>query len=490
MSKRYPTIRDTTRRKYATPTIPALRSAPDLEGDFLGFSVHPSRRSNVVNQRDWLIRGGQVIDPANGIDGAGDVLIRNGQIETVGMGLNGAGAQVFDAAGLLVTPGWIDIHVHLRQPGFSEKETVETGTAAAAAGGFTSIACMPNTKPALDSPDVLRQLQRAVSIEGAVRVHPIGTITRGRSGADVVDFDALVDAGAVGFSDDGDTTANSALMREALEASSRLNRPVMVHCEDAPLAHGAMHEGTVSAKLGIEGIPAAAEEIIIARDLMLAELTGGWLHVCHVSSGRGIELVAEAKRRGVRVTAEVMPHHITMSDEWVAGCRVLHNTDESPGVAGTPADPNTKVNPPLRPVPDTMALLQAVKDGMFDCFATDHAPHARPEKSGSTFVDAAFGLSGLEFAFPLTYALVRAGHLSVSELVRLWTVAPAGILRSEGGTLSEGACADVTVFDPNQVWTVRPDQLRTKSANTPLLDMNLRGRAVLTLVEGTARHRL
>lgn len=453
------------------------------------FAMHLAHRRDGVSRRGWLIRGGQLIDPANGIEGIADVLVRNGRIVAVGGDLDGDGVQEFDATGLLVTPGWIDVHVHLRQPGFPEKETVATGTAAAATGGFTSIACMPNTKPALDSPEVLRQLGDTVATEGAVRVFPIATITRGRLGAEVVDFDALVGAGAIGFSDDGDTTADSALMRIALEASLRLNRPVMVHCEDKPLARGAMHEGIVSAKLGIPGIPAAAEEIIIARDLMLAEMTGGWLHVCHVSTGRGAELIAEAKRRGVRVTAEVMPHHLTMSDEWVAGSRVLHNTDEAPGGPGNPADPNTKVNPPLRPVTDTVALLEAVKDGTFDCFGTDHAPHALPEKSGSTYAGAAFGMSGLEFAFPLTYALVRAGQFSVSDLVRYWTVGPAGILGTQGGTLSEGALADLTVFDPDRSWTVRPDDLRTKSANTPLLGMDIRGRAVLTLVEGMERHR-
>lgn len=489
MTKRYLSVREQTSPYHRTPTDPALRSPMDPEGDFLGSGWAVSSRVAVVSGADWLIQGGRVVDPANGVDGVADLRIRDGRIASVGNGFRADEARVFDATGLLITPGWIDIHVHLRQPGFPDKETVATGTAAAAAGGFTTIACMPNTNPALDSPDVLHQLARSVAAEGIVHVHPIASITRGRAGAEVVDFDALVGAGAVGFSDDGDTTADSALMRKALEASSTLNRPVMVHCEDKALTHGAMHEGAVSAELGIPGIPAAAEEIIIARDLMLAELTGGWLHVCHVSTARGVELIAEAKRRGVRVTAEVMPHHITMSDAWVAGSRVLHNTGEDEGAPGLPADPNTKVNPPLRPVADTTALLEAVRDGTFDVFATDHAPHAAPEKAGSTYADAAFGLSGLEFAFPLTYALVRAGHLPLSELVRLWTVAPATILRSAAGTLSEGALADVTVFDPDDVWTVQPGTLRTKSANTPLLDMELRGRAALTLVEGVERHR-
>jgi dihydroorotase len=387
-----------------------------------------------------------------------------------------------------VSPGWIDIHVHLRQPGFDEKETVATGTAAAVAGGFVAVACMPNTKPALDSPEVIAALASDVAANGVARVYPIATITRGRTGEEAVDFDAVVDAGAIGWSDDGDTTPNSAIMRKALEASKQLNRPVIVHCEDKAIATGAMHEGAVSRELGIEGIPAAAEEIIIARDLMLAELTGGWLHVCHVSTGRGIELIHEAKQRGVRVTAEVMPHHIVMSDEWVAGSRELHNTDEPSGEQGLPGDPNTKVNPPLRPQEDTRKLLKAVQDGWFDCFGTDHAPHAAPEKSGDYQV-AAFGLSGLEFAFPATYALVRAGHLQLSDLIRLWTVEPARILGIEPVSLAEGSVANVTVFDPDESWTVTPETLKTKSKNTPLLGMVLRGRAVMTIVDGEVQHR-
>lgn len=444
-----------------------------------------------MSGRDWWIRDGHVVDPQAGIDRITDVLIRDGRIAQVDDAIqpvDAEGLREIDATGKLVTPAWIDIHVHLRQPGFPEKETIATGTAAAAAGGFATIACMPNTNPPLDSPATLQQLKMGIDEEGVVRVLPIATITQGRTGAAPVDFDALAEAGAVGFSDDGDTTADSAIMRRALEASVRLDRPVMVHCEDKALASGAMHEGEVSRRLGFPGIPAAAEEIIIARDLMLAELTGGWLHICHVSTGRGAAMIAEAKERGVRVTAEIMPHHLVMSDEWVAGERELHNTGETPGISVEPGDPNTKVNPPLRPVADTVALLTAVQEGVFDCFATDHAPHATPEKTGSAYEDAAFGLSGLEFAFPATYALVRAGHLTLSELVRLWTIEPARILRIERGTLAPGSVADVSIFDPDGEWTVTPERLRTKSANTPLLGMTLRGRAILTLVDGEERH--
>jgi dihydroorotase len=441
-----------------------------------------------MSKQAMVIRGGLVVDPASGTERVTDVLVEDGRIASIGHVDAPVGAEVIDATGTIVSPGWIDVHVHLRQPGFPEKETIATGTAAAAAGGFMAVACMPNTKPALDSPEAIAGLQDDVRKTGTARVYPIATITRGRSGVEAVDFEAVIDAGAIGWSDDGDTTADSAIMREALEASARLNRPVIVHCEDKALAHGAMHEGDVSRVLGITGIPSAAEEIIIARDLMLAELTGGWLHVCHVSTGRGIELIHEAKQRGVRVTAEVMPHHLVMSDEWVAGSREVHNTNEPVGNPGTPGDPNTKVNPPLRPVVDTRKLLKALRDGWFDCFGTDHAPHAEPEKS-VPYERAAFGLSGLELAFPLTYALVRAGHLDVKDLIRLWTVEPARILRIDAGTLAPGSMANITVFDPDREWVVTSDALRTKSKNTPLLGMTLRGQAVLTIVDGEVQHR-
>lgn len=441
-----------------------------------------------MSETRTLIRGGRVIDPASGRDDVTDVLLVDGTVQAIGANLASDGAEVIDATGMLVTPAWIDVHVHLRQPGFDEKETVESGTAAAVAGGFGAVACMPNTKPALDSPEVIGALLDDVGKTGHAAVYPIASITKGRALKEPVDFDAVIQAGAIGWSDDGDTTPDSAIMRQALDASKRLGRPVIVHCEDKPLASGAMHEGEVSRSLGIPGIPAAAEEIIIARDLMLAELTGGWLHICHVSTGRGIELIHEAKERGVHVTAEVMPHHLVMSDEWVAGSRELHNTHERAGAPGTPGDPNTKVNPPLRPVEDTRRLLKALQDGWFDCFGTDHAPHAPSDKSGD-YATAAFGLSGLEFAFPATYALVRAGHLDVNDLVRWWTVEPAKLIGVDAPAIVEGQPASLTVFDPDRSWVVTPAALKTKSKNTPLLGMRLRGQAVLTIVNGKVEHR-
>ena len=438
----------------------------------------------------WLIRGGRVIDPGSGRDGVADVLVRDGVIAAVGHDLDEASATVVDATDLVVAPGLIDVHVHLREPGGEAKETIATGTAAAAAGGFTAICCMPNTTPPLDRPEVLHDLARRVARDGRVRVYPIATITMARAGAVVVDFAALAVAGAIGFSDDGDTTRDSAIMRAALVASRALGLPIMVHCEDKALATGAMHEGEVSARLGLAGIPAEAEEIVIARDLMLARLTGGWLHVCHVTTGRGAELIRQAKADGqTRVTAEVMPHHLLMDDEWVAGERRLRNVDEPTGSPALAGDPNTKVNPPLRPAADTRLLLAALRDGTIDLVATDHAPHAEPEKGGTDFARAAFGLSGLEFALPLMLALVRAGHLTLAEAIAALTMAPARVLGRPLGTLTSGAAADITVFDPTAQWTVTGGALATKSANTPLLGMELQGRVCLTLVAGEERYR-
>lgn len=438
----------------------------------------------------WLIRGGHVVDPASGLDGVADVAIDGGVIAAVGADLSLAGAVELDASGLDVIPGLIDLHVHLRQPGFETKETIATGTAAAAAGGFTGVCCMPNTMPALDTPETLRELVAITERDARVRVWPIATITTGRRGDQPVDFDALAAASAIGFSDDGDTTCNSHVMRQALDASRQLNLPIMVHCEDKALATGSMNEGAVSHELGLEGIPAAAEEIIIARDIALARLTGGWLHVCHVSTGRGAELVRQAKREGLWVTAEVMPHHLVMDDGWVAGRRRLLNTAEPPGsLPAAIPDPQAKVNPPLRTEADTAALLLALQDGTFDIVATDHAPHAEPEKAGSAFQNAAFGMSGSELALPAMLALVRAGHLSLTDLVTKLSWRPAQLLGTSLGTLAVGAPADVTVFDPGEQWTVSRQTLQSKSANSPLLGMELQGRVRLTLVDGEERYR-
>ena len=441
-----------------------------------------------MDRPDQVIRNGRVVDAATGRDGVADVVVKDGMIVDIGSAHVPQGTPMIDATGWVVAPGLIDIHVHLREPGFEEKETIASGTAAAAAGGFTTIFCMPNTNPALDSVESLLDLRRRVEQQAHVRVHPIATITRGRQGTTPVDFDALVSAGAVGFSDDGDTTANSAIMRQALAASARLDRPVMVHCEDAALASGAMHEGAVSAELGVAGIPAEAEEIIIGRDIMLARLTNGWLHVCHVSTGRGVDLIRRAKHDGVAVTAEVMPHHLLMSDEWVQGDRTLLNVDECAGSRAAAGDPLTKVNPPLRPPADTRRLLAALQEGTFDLVATDHAPHAAPEKAGSSFEAAAFGMNGLEFALPLMLGLVRAGQVTLSQVVGWLSERPARLWGLPGGSLRRGAPADLVAFDPHERWVVAAESLRTKNANTPLLGMELQGKAKLTMVGGEVKY--
>lgn len=435
-----------------------------------------------------LIRGGRIVDPANGIDLIGDLLIRDGRIAGVGDRVEAAGAAVYDATGLVVTPGLIDYHVHFRTPGFEYKEDLATGTASAAAGGFTTVCCMPNTKPALDSVEVLAELRVAIERDASVRVFPIAAISVGRKSGQAVDFEALAAAGAIGFSDDGDSTRDSTIMIAALDASKKLDRPVIVHCEDWLLTGGALNEGAISRALGIPGIPAVAEEIIIARDLALAAKTGGWLHVCHVSTAAGIRMIELARAAGVNVTAEVMPHHLVMSDDWVAGDRTLHNTNEPPGEQGSPADPNTKVNPPLRLVGDTQGLLKALQAGHFDIVATDHAPHAEHEKRGTTYEQAAMGMSGLELALPTMLALVRAGQLTLNEVIRRLTIEPAKLLRKPLGTLTPGAPADLCIFDPEERWQVTPETLRTKSPNTPMLGMTLQGRVRRTLVNGEERH--
>jgi dihydroorotase len=437
----------------------------------------------------WLIKGGRVVDPASGRDAICDVLVRDGRVAETGRLGHFAGADVIDAAGLVVVPGLIDLHVHLRVPGQEHKETVETGTAAAAAGGFTTICCMPNTTPPLDNVAAIMDLTERVAKLGRVRVRPVAAISKGRRGEEAVDYLALAAAGAVGFSDDGDTTTSADVMRQALEASKELGRPVMVHCEDKSLAgRGAMHDGDISRRLGIAGIPAEAEESIIARDIKIAGETGGWLHVLHVSTGHGADLIRRGKRAGVNVTAEVMPHHLLMSDEWVAGSRAFHNVDEPVGPAAQPGDPNTKVNPPLRTAADTKLLLAALQEGVFDVIATDHAPHASEDKPAGDFDRSAFGLSGLEFALPMMLALVRAGHLTLGEIVRRLSVEPSRILHLPGGTLAPGSVADIVVFDPDERWSVDAGSLQTKSGNTPLIGMELRGRVKLTLVDGEKRH--
>ena len=436
------------------------------------------------------IDNAHLVDPSINLDAVGSVLIDGDRVALVSpQPIDQAADRLIDATGLIVSPGWIDMHVHLRVPGQEHKETIATGTKAAAAGGFVAIACMPNTTPALDSVDTIRRLLDRCEDEAVVDVLPIGAITIGRAGQQVVDFHALSDLGVIGFSDDGISTANSRLMMDALRASARLGKPIMVHCEDETLVGGVMHEGAVSQRLGLAGIPAAAEESFIARDCLLAGETGGWLHVLHVSTATGLELVKWARKQGVDVTNEVMPHHLVMTDEWVAGSRALRNTDLR-GADAPPAHPDTKVNPPLRTDADTAALLEGLVHGHFDILATDHAPHAADEKRDVPIEHAASGMVGLELAVPTMLALVRAGHLTVSQVVDRFACQPARLWGLAHGRLEPGAHATLTVIDPARTWTVTADALATKSKNTPLLGLEMTGRAVLTMIEGRVVHDL
>ncbi len=457
--------------------------------------------------RDLLFRGGRILDPANGRDEIGDILLSGGMVAAIGGSIvPPPDAEIVDATGLVVTPGWIDLHAHLREPGFTYKETIHGGALAAAQGGFTTVCCMPNLNPPPDSParvaDILRRARGA-----AVRVLPIATITRGRALEEPVDFAALAAAGAIGFSDDGESTRSARAMVAALEASAALNRPVMVHCEDPDLvAGGGLNAGPIAAALGLPGSPGIAEEVILARDLTLAAATGGWLFGCHTTTARGVALVREAKARGVRVTAEVTPHHLALTDEWVAGSRRLH-WEADTGLRGQPAHPDTKVNPPLRTGADIAALVEGLRDGTIDTIGTDHAPHAPRDKGGEGvtgaagvpgtphpgFAAAAAGMLGFEVALPTLLALVRAGALDLPTIIAKLTVAPAAVLGDTlprgTGTLAVGAPADVTVFDPARRWTVTPASLRSKSKNTPLLGLTLQGVVTHTVVGGEVRHR-
>lgn len=434
-----------------------------------------------------LIRGGRVIDPANRVDAMLDVRLAEGRIVEIAAGLEPAsGETVIDASRCLVTPGWIDAHVHLRDPGLTYKEDLQSGADAAAAGGFTRLCCMPNTSPPLDTAERVADIVTRGRQTG-VHIHPIGTISAGRAGTTIAPLREMASAGAVGFSDDGDSTRSEDVMREALRLSSELNLPIMVHCEDPDMARGgSMHRGAVSDELGDPGIPAEAEESYIARDLRMAEETGGWLHVLHVSTVLGVELVQAARARGVRVTAEVMPHHLLLTDEWVAGRRRFAGEAQPVGQGPSP-DSSAKVNPPLRPESDALGLIRAVQRGAFDFVATDHAPHAERDKPAD-LAGAAFGMTALELALPTMTRLVERGDLDWPMVVELLTAAPARVLGLPGGALTIGDLADLVVIDPAREWVIDATTLRSRSKNTPLLGITLRGRAVLTICEGEVRH--
>jgi dihydroorotase len=420
-----------------------------------------------------LLRGGRVIDPSRNFDGTADVLLRDGRVVEVAAGLGTPDdARVIDVAGLVVAPGLIDLHVHLREPGQEHKETIATGARAAAAGGFTAVCAMPNTDPPVDDPAAVGYVRAAGLRAGAARVYPCGAVSVGQKGERLTEIGEMVHAGAVAITDDGRPVATAGLMRLALEYAATFGVPVASHCEDVTLSRGgSMNEGIVSTRLGLTGIPNAAEDVGIARDLLLAELTGGRLHIQHVSTRAGVAMIRAAKERGLAVTAEATPHHFTLTDAAVD----LYRTD-------------AKVNPPLREEADRAAVIAAVKDGTLDVIATDHAPHHYDEKE-QAFDDAPFGLVGLETALGLGITeLVERGVLDLPTLVLRMSTAPARAFSLPGGTLDRGAPADVTVFDPAWEWTVDPARFLSKSRNTPFTGRTLRGRAVFTIVNGVVVH--
>jgi dihydroorotase len=421
--------------------------------------------------RPILIRGGRILDPSRGTDEVADLYLADGKVQTSGRDLGRPDdALVLEAAGKVVCPGLIDLHVHLREPGQEDLETVATGAMAAAAGGFSAVCAMPNTDPVTDNQAavgfIVSQAQRA----GKARVYPIGAISLGQQGQQLAEFGELVGAGAVAVSDDGKPVVSSHLMRTALEYARTFGIPVADHCEDPTLAAGgAMHEGLVSTRLGLKGIPAAAEEIMAARDILLSELTGGHVHLCHMSTRGSVELIRRAKEKGLRVTAEACPHHFTLTHEACEG----YNT-------------NAKMNPPLREPEDREAVRQGLRDGTIDVICTDHAPHHYDAKERE-FDDAPNGIIGLETALGLAITeLVDSGLMTLPDLVLRMSVMPARIFNLPGGTLAPGAAADVVVLDPAAAWTVRPEDFYSKSRNTPFAGRELRGRAEATIVRGQA----
>lgn len=432
-----------------------------------------------------LVRGGRIIDPGDGVDMVGDLLIVGGVVAWIGEGgcaPQAPAGDVLIAAGMIVAPGFIDLHCHLREPGFEEKETVASGTEAAARGGFTSVCCMPNTCPPIDTAAMVEFVRSKADREGRVRVFPIGCITRGQQGEELTDMNGLAEAGVVAFSDDGKAVRSSHLMEKALECGCRLNLPIIDHCEDTLLtAGGVMNDGSLATRLGLKGMPAAAEESLVARDIELARVTGARIHIAHVSTAGAVDLIRRARQDYVDVTAEATPHHLILTEERVNGY-----------------DTKAKVNPPLRTGGDAEAVIRGLKEGVIEAVATDHAPHTAEDKA-SDFKSAAFGISGLETALGVLLSLVHQGKLDLTTLIERLTVGPARVLQSRGrsyaatvaatvpvglGTLRIGAAGDVTVFDPHVEWKVDPALFASKGKNNPWADCLLEGKVMATAVGG------
>ena len=419
------------------------------------------------SNRKILIAGGHVIDPGR-FNGVADVLIDEGRVVEVGPHLNApAGATKIDATGRLVLPGFVDLHVHFREPGFEYKESIQSGAAAAVAGGFTSVCCMPNTNPVNDNQAITKLMLDRAREAGLANIFPIGAITKGSEGKELAEIGDLRRAGCVAISDDGKPVMNSLVMRRAMEYALAFDVPVVDHCEDLHLAEGGcMNEGAISTELGLPGIPSAAEDVMVARNVALAELTGARLHLAHISTEGSVRMVREAKSRGLKVTAEACPHHFTITEETVRG----YNT-------------YAKMNPPLRTWRDVQAIKDGLRDGTIDVIATDHAPHATQEKQLG-FTEAPFGIVGLETALPLTFALVEEGVLSLEAAVDKLSTAPAKAFSLAKGTLAVGADADVAVVDQQEQWEVDPAKFYSKSRNTPFAGWKVKGRVTTTIVGG------
>ncbi len=432
-----------------------------------------------------IIRNGRVIDPAAHHDRVADVLVEDGRIVSVAPDLNVEGAREMDARGLVVAPGFVDLHTHLRDPGLEYKEDIASGTRAAARGGFTTVCAMPNTVPAMDSRSIVEYVLREAAARGSVRVLPIGAVSKERAGRELAELGDLAAAGCVAFSDDGAPVHDAMLMRRALEYASTFDLPIIDHCEDESLAHDAvMHEGWVSTRLGLRGAPSAGEEAAVMRDIALAEATGAHVHIAHISTRGAVAAVRAAKARGVRVTAEVTPHHLTLTDEVVAYGAL--------GGEGLVYETNAKVNPPLRSQDDVDACVVGLVDGTIDCIATDHAPHAITEKL-CEFDEAAFGISGLETAFGLCMRLVHGGALPLPALIERMTAGAVRALRLDRhvagiGTLAAGAPAEIVLLDPTADWLVDPERFASKGKNTPLAGVTLRGAVVATISGGRTAH--
>jgi dihydroorotase len=429
-----------------------------------------------------LIKNGHIIDPSQGVDGVGDVLIQNGKIKEIkrkksggppfpkgegkGRGKN-PGLRTIDASGLYVLPGLVDMHVHLREPGFEYKETIKTGTMAAVKGGFTTVCCMPNTYPVNDNASVTEFIIRKAAQEGFCTVFPIGAVTKGQKGEELAEIGTMINEGCIAFSDDGQPVMNSLIMRRALEYSKTFDVPIISHCEDLTLSEGGvMNEGLLSVTLGLTGIPAEVETIMVYRDISLTALTGGRLHIAHVSTEGSVNLIRDAKKKGINVTAETCPHYFSITEDAVKG----YNS-------------NAKVNPPLRTVRDIEAIKEGLRDGTIDVISTDHAPHHVDEKLRE-FDMAPFGISGLETALSLSLKLVQQGILSLNHLVKKMALNPAGILQIDKGTLKVGADADMVIVDQNKEFKVEAERFVSKGKNTPFEGWVLRGMPTLTISKG------